>query len=146
MISIIKLNRCGNFSYKKNVTFYSKNAPAPKKAAAAAKEEPKKAAPAKKAEPPKPVPAVAEPAKQEKTVKAVTAKPAPKKRGVAAKAAAATAGKVSKKQTLRGKSKKKKIQLHFAIDCTNIAEDSIMDVADFVSIYKTNTILTENLI
>lgn len=71
-------------------------------------------------------------------MKAVAAKPAPKKRGVAAKAAAATAGKVSKKQTLRGKSKKKKIQLRFAIDCTNIAEDSIMDVADFVSICNGN--------
>lgn len=81
---------------------------------------------------------VAEPVKIEateaKAVKVeVAAKPAPKKRGVVAKAAAATGkGRVSK--PLRGKGlKKKKIQLRFTIDCTNIAEDSIMDVADFVS-------------
>lgn len=81
---------------------------------------------------------VAEPVKIEateaKAVKVeVAAKPAPKKRGVVAKAAAATGkGRISK--PLRGKGlKKKKIQLRFTIDCTNIAEDSIMDVADFVS-------------
>lgn len=82
---------------------------------------------------------VAEPAKVDAVeVKAVSpavaTKPAPKKRGVVAKAASATGkGRVSKK-LLRGKGlKKKKIQLRFSIDCTNIAEDSIMDVADFVS-------------
>lgn len=114
----------------------------PKKAAPAAKkEQPKKAAapqPPKKEEQKKAAP-VAEPPKTEKdakTVKAVAAKPAPKKRGVNAKAAAAAGkGRVNKKQVLRGKGlKKKKIQLRFAIDCTNIAEDSIMDVADFVSV------------
>lgn len=129
----------------------------PKKAAAPAKTAPAKAAPAKaatakaapaKAAAPAPAPAPAAPApaqaaaaaapaeqKDGKTVKAVAAKPQPKKRGVNAKAAAASGrGRVSKKQ-LRGKGlKKKKIQLRFAIDCTNIAEDSIMDVADFVSI------------
>lgn len=41
----------------------------------------------------------------------------------------------AKKQTLRGKGlKKKKEHLRFGIDCTNIAEDNIMDVSDFVSI------------
>lgn len=96
--------------------------------------ETKKAAPA----PVKPV-VVSEPAKvdvEAKAVKpAVAAKPTPKKRGVVAKAAAATGkGRVNKKQLLRGKGlKKKKIQLRFSIDCTNIAEDSILDVADFVS-------------
>lgn len=45
---------------------------------------------------------------------------------------------VAKKQTLRGKGglKKKKEHLRFGIDCTNIAEDNIMDVSDFVSIFK----------
>lgn len=80
---------------------------------------------------------VVEPTKTvEKTVKAaITSKSAPKKRGIIAKAAAATGkGRINKKQLLRGKGlKQKKIQLHFTIDCTNIAEDSIMDVADFVS-------------
>lgn len=116
-----------------------------KKPVAAKKEEPKvaakaakKAAPAPVAAAPAPVAAAPAPAKvekEEKTVKAVAAKPAPKKRGVVAKAAAAAGkGRVAKKQ-LRGKGlKKKKIQLRFAIDCTNIAEDSIMDVADFVRI------------
>lgn len=74
----------------------------------------------------------------------MAAKPQPKKRGVNAKAAAATGkGRVSKKQ-LRGKGlKKKKIQLRFAIDCTNIAEDSIMDVADFVSICNYTLLLKQ---
>lgn len=93
-----------------------------------------------------PVPAksavVAEPVKidEVKAVKATVAKPAPKKRGVVAKAAAATGkGRINKKQLLRGKGlKKKKIQLRYTIDCTNIAEDSIMDVADFVSSAKFN--------
>lgn len=134
----------------------TKAAPAAKAAAAApTKSAPAKAAPAKaapaKAAPAKaaPAPAKAAPAakpaaeapktekveKDPKAVKAVAAKPA-KKKGVVANAAAATgkSGRVSKKQLLRGKGlKKKKIQLRFGIDCTNIAEDSIMDVADFVS-------------
>lgn len=39
-----------------------------------------------------------------------------------------------KKQTLRGKGlKKKKEHLRFGVDCTSIAEDNILDVADFVS-------------
>ncbi|XP_058835741.1 large ribosomal subunit protein eL22-like isoform X2 [Topomyia yanbarensis] len=40
---------------------------------------------------------------------------------------------MTKKQVLRGKhtQKKKKEYLHFGVDCTNIAEDNIMDVADF---------------
>lgn len=39
-----------------------------------------------------------------------------------------------KKQTLRGKGlKKKKEHLRFGVDCTNIAEDNILDVSDFVS-------------
>jgi len=40
----------------------------------------------------------------------------------------------AKKQTLRGKGlKKKKEHLRFGVDCTNIAEDNILDVSDFVS-------------
>lgn len=85
-------------------------------------------------------PVAAEKPKMEKAtkiVKAVTAKPI-KKKGVVANAAAATgkSGRISKKTLLRGKGllKKKKVQLRFGIDCTNIAEDSIMDVVDFVSI------------
>lgn len=48
----------------------------------------------------------------------------------------AKGGKQTKKQLLRGKNaqKKKKEHLRFGVDCTNIAEDNIMDVADFVSI------------
>lgn len=42
-----------------------------------------------------------------------------------------------KKQTLRGKGlKKKKEHLRFGVDCTNIAEDNILDVSDFVSFYS----------
>lgn len=41
---------------------------------------------------------------------------------------------VQKKQVLRGKGlKKKKEHLRYGVDCTNIAEDNILDVADFVS-------------
>lgn len=41
----------------------------------------------------------------------------------------------AKKQTLRGKGlKKKKEHLRFGVDCTNIAEDNILDVSDFVSL------------
>ncbi|XP_073829221.1 ribosomal protein L22 [Musca autumnalis] len=121
-------------------------APAKKeaKAAAPAKEAPKKdvkaaakpaaaAAPAKKAEPAKTDKPVAE-----KPHKAVVAKPAaakPKK-SVTAAAAAAT-GKVGKKAVLRGKGlKKKKVSLRYAIDCTNIAEDNILDVVDFEKYIK----------
>ncbi|XP_005175678.1 large ribosomal subunit protein eL22 [Musca domestica] len=121
-------------------------APAKKdaKAAAPAKEAPKKeakaaakpaaaAAPAKKAEPAK----TDKPA-AEKPHKAVVAKPAaakPKK-SVTAAAAAAT-GKVGKKAVLRGKGlKKKKVSLRYAIDCTNIAEDNILDVVDFEKYIK----------
>jgi hypothetical protein len=50
---------------------------------------------------------------------------------------------VIKKQTLRGKGlKKKKEHLRYGVDCTNIAEDNILDVSDFVSfkkIYTSNT-------
>uniref|UniRef100_A0A1A9WZE2 Large ribosomal subunit protein eL22 n=1 Tax=Glossina brevipalpis TaxID=37001 RepID=A0A1A9WZE2_9MUSC len=70
--------------------------------------------------------------------KAVAVKPAsakPKK-SVTAAAAVAT-GKVGKKAILRGKGqKKKKVSLRFGIDCTNIAEDNIMDVADFEKYVK----------
>lgn len=42
-----------------------------------------------------------------------------------------------KKQTLRGKGlKKKKEHLRYGIDCTNIAEDNILDVADFEKFLK----------
>ncbi|KFB50875.1 AGAP005046-PB-like protein [Anopheles sinensis] len=42
------------------------------------------------------------------------------------------------KNVLRGKNatKKKREQLRFGIDCTNIAEDNIMDVADFEKFLK----------
>lgn len=41
------------------------------------------------------------------------------------------------KNVLRGKAvqKKKKEHLRFGVDCTNIAEDNIMDVSDFVSFF-----------
>jgi len=87
----------------------------------------KKAAPAKAAAA---APAAAAPAAAAAAAPAV-AKPAPKPK---AKTAAPAPSKVVKKNVLRGKGqKKKKVSLRFTIDCTNIAEDSIMDVADFVS-------------
>lgn len=57
-----------------------------------------------------------------------------------ASAKSATAGKkpavIAKKQVLRGKNiKKKKEHLKFGVDCTNIAEDNILDVSDFVSLF-----------
>lgn len=54
---------------------------------------------------------------------------------------AAAAGKAApksapKKQPLKGKGlKKKKVSLKFVIDCTHPVEDSILDVANFVSSY-----------
>jgi large subunit ribosomal protein L22e len=46
---------------------------------------------------------------------------------------------VPKKQALRGKNlKKKKEHLRYGVDCTNIAEDNILDVADFVSSHVNN--------
>jgi large subunit ribosomal protein L22e len=42
-----------------------------------------------------------------------------------------------KKQVIRGKGlKKKKEHLRFGVDCTNIAEDNILDVADFEKFLK----------
>ncbi|KAL1379037.1 hypothetical protein pipiens_015193, partial [Culex pipiens pipiens] len=63
----------------------------------------------------------------EKKVAAVKVKPTP-----------ANGGKGQKKQLLRGKNvqKKKKEHLRFGVDCTNIAEDNIMDVADFEKYLK----------
>ena len=124
-------------------------APAKKeaKAAAPAKDAPKKdvksagkpsaaAAPVKKAEPAKVEKPVAEKAAKA-VVKPAAAKP---KKSVTASAAVAS-GKVGKRAVLRGKGlKKKKVSLRYAIDCTNIAEDNILDVADFVSM---NTSITE---
>ncbi|XP_065362679.1 large ribosomal subunit protein eL22 [Calliphora vicina] len=109
-----------------------------KKAAAPAKEAPKKdakaaakpaaAVPAKKAEAAKTEKPVAE-----KAAKAVVTKPAAAK----PKKAAVASGKVGKKAVLRGKGlKKKKVSLRYAIDCTNIAEDNILDVADFEKYVK----------
>ncbi|CAG9806117.1 unnamed protein product [Chironomus riparius] len=44
---------------------------------------------------------------------------------------------VQKKQVLRGKGlKKKKEHLRYGVDCTNIAEDNILDVADFEKFLK----------
>lgn len=66
---------------------------------------------------------------QEKAVASLKTKPAPKGNN----AAQAKGGK----KVLRGKdvaAKKKREHLRFGIDCTNIAEDNIMDVADFVSV------------
>lgn len=41
----------------------------------------------------------------------------------------------AKKSQIRGKGlKKKKVSLKFLIDCTHPSEDSILDVANFVSI------------
>lgn len=129
----------------------AKKAEAPKDAKKPAAEKPaaKAAAPAKAAAAPakKPADAAAAP-KAEKPHKAVAPKPAAaaaakpakpvKKTGVVASAAAATGkGRVVKKQVLRGKGlKKKKVSLRFGIDCTNIAEDNIMDVADFEKYLK----------
>ena len=121
-------------------------AAAPKKdAKAAAAPAPAKAAPAKKAAS---TPAAAPPAKKAAPAKAAApaaaapapaaaapavAKPAPKPKAKAAPAPS----KVVKKNVLRGKGqKKKKVSLRFTIDCTNIAEDSIMDVADFEKYIK----------
>ncbi|XP_055625781.1 60S ribosomal protein L22-like [Toxorhynchites rutilus septentrionalis] len=60
----------------------------------------------------------------EKAVASVKAKPAPK----------AVHGP---KKQLRGKNlKKKKEHLRFGVDCTNIAEDNIMDVGDFEKYLK----------
>lgn len=109
----------------------AKAAAAPaKKAEPAKKEAPKAAAPAKKVEAAKPA---EKPVEKKAAPAAKPAAPKPKK----APTAGVQAGKVTKKQVLRGKGqKKKKVSLRFGIDCTNIAEDNIMDVADFVS--KTN--------
>jgi len=55
------------------------------------------------------------------------------------KNAAATKDKKAapKKTTLRGKGlKKKKEHLRFGVDCTNIAEDNILDVSDFEKFLK----------
>lgn len=61
-----------------------------------------------------------------------------------ASAKSANAGKkpaAVKKQIIRGKNiKKKKEHLKFGVDCTNIAEDNILDVADFVSLRSINFI------
>ncbi|XP_037813674.1 60S ribosomal protein L22 [Lucilia sericata] len=102
-----------------------------KKAAAPAKEAPKKDA--KAAAPVKAEPAKTEKPAAEKTAKAVVTKPAAAK----PKKAAVASGKVGKKAVLRGKGlKKKKVSLRYAIDCTNIAEDNILDVADFEKYVK----------
>lgn len=110
-------------------------APAKKDAAKPAAAKPAAAKPAAAAAPAKKVEAVkTDKPVVEKTAKAVVTKPAAKpKKSVTAAAATAT-GKVGKKAVLRGKGlKKKKVSLRYAIDCTNIAEDNILDVADFVS-------------
>lgn len=50
----------------------------------------------------------------------------------------------AKKQTLRGKGlKKKKEHLRFGVDCTNIAEDNILDVSDFVSFASCHSLRPE---
>lgn len=113
----------------------AKAAPAAAKKAAptpAAAPPAKKAAPAaaKAAAPAAAAPAAAAAGVAKPAAKVVVAKPKPK-------VAAPAPSKVVKKNVLRGKGlKKKKVSLRFTIDCTNIAEDNIMDVADFVS---TNT-------
>lgn len=91
-----------------------------------AKEAPKPAAPAKKEEAKKDAP---KKTFEKKTATAKVAKPPKAKISQAVKAGAAA------KNVLRGKAvqKKKKEHLRFGVDCTNIAEDNIMDVADFVS-------------
>ncbi|ETN66613.1 60S ribosomal protein L22 [Anopheles darlingi] len=67
----------------------------------------------------------------EKAVASLKTKPTPKGNN----AAQAKGGK----KVLRGKdvaAKKKREHLRFGIDCTNIAEDNIMDVADFEKYLK----------
>lgn len=111
----------------------AKAAPAKEaKKAAPAAAKPAAAAPAKKAEPAKAAVPAAAPAEKPKAPVVKAAKPQRK----SVSAAATGAGKVTKKNVLRGKGlKKKKVSLRFGIDCTNIAEDNIMDVADFVSTF-----------
>lgn len=94
------------------IIFPAKEAPKP---APAKKEEPKKDAPKKTFE--------------KKAAAAKVVKPPKAKVSQQVKAGAAG------KNVLRGKAvqKKKKEHLRFGVDCTNIAEDNIMDVADFVS-------------
>ncbi|XP_053951649.1 60S ribosomal protein L22 [Anastrepha ludens] len=115
-------------------------AAAPKKDAKAVpakdakKVAPAASVPAKKAEPAKAVAPAAVPAEKPKAVVKAVAKP--QRKSVTASAAAAS-GKVAKKNVLRGKGiKKKKVSIRFGIDCTNIAEDNIMDVADFEKYVK----------
>uniref|UniRef100_A0A0A1XB47 Large ribosomal subunit protein eL22 n=1 Tax=Zeugodacus cucurbitae TaxID=28588 RepID=A0A0A1XB47_ZEUCU len=104
------------------------------KKAAPAAAKPAAAAPAKKAEPAKAAVPAAAPAEKPKAPVVKAAKP--QRKSVSA-AAAAASGKVGKKNVLRGKGlKKKKVSLRFGIDCTNIAEDNIMDVADFEKYIK----------
>ncbi|XP_011188970.2 60S ribosomal protein L22 [Zeugodacus cucurbitae] len=104
------------------------------KKAAPAAAKPAAAAPAKKAEPAKAAVPAAAPAEKPKAPVVKAAKP--QRKSVPA-AAAAASGKVGKKNVLRGKGlKKKKVSLRFGIDCTNIAEDNIMDVADFEKYIK----------
>ncbi|XP_063696138.1 large ribosomal subunit protein eL22-like [Culicoides brevitarsis] len=90
-----------------------KVAPAPKPAAPAKKEEVKEDAPKKTFE--------------KKAAAGKVAKPPKAKVAQAVKAGNAA------KNVLRGKAvqKKKKEHLRFGVDCTNIAEDNIMDVSDF---------------
>ncbi|XP_004530481.1 60S ribosomal protein L22 [Ceratitis capitata] len=106
------------------------------KKAAPAAAKPAAAASAKKVEPAKAAaPAVAPAAEKPKAPVVKAAKP--QRKSVTAAAASATSGKVTKKNVLRGKGlKKKKVSLRFGIDCTNIAEDNIMDVADFEKYIK----------
>uniref|UniRef100_A0A1L8EF76 Large ribosomal subunit protein eL22 n=1 Tax=Haematobia irritans TaxID=7368 RepID=A0A1L8EF76_HAEIR len=104
---------------------------APKKDAKAPAAKPAAAAPAKKAEPAK----VDKPAAEKPKVVAKPAAAKPKKSVTTA--AATASGKVGKKAVLRGKGlKKKKVSLRYAIDCTNIAEDNILDVVDFEKYVK----------
>ncbi|XP_017474071.1 PREDICTED: 60S ribosomal protein L22 [Rhagoletis zephyria] len=103
------------------------------KKAAPAAAKPAAAAPAKKAEPAKPAAPAAAPAEKPKAPAAKAASK-PQRKSVTA---ATASGKVGKKNVLRGKGlKKKKVSIRFGIDCTNIAEDNIMDVADFEKYVK----------
>uniref|UniRef100_A0A336MIH8 Large ribosomal subunit protein eL22 n=1 Tax=Culicoides sonorensis TaxID=179676 RepID=A0A336MIH8_CULSO len=98
--------------------------PAETKKAAPAKEAPKPAAPAKKEEAKKEAP---KKTFEKKTATAKVVKPPKAKVAAQVKAGAAA------KNVLRGKAvqKKKKEHLRYGVDCTNIAEDNILDVADF---------------
>merc|ERR1719419_844421 len=122
----------------------AKKAPAavaePKKAAAK-KAAPAEAAPAKAAEkkpaaaPAAPAPVAKKAAVEKKAAPAAKAAPVAKK-AAALKTAVKEKKEAVKAETLKGKGKKKKLNLKFTIDCTHPVEDGIMNPADFETFLK----------